>query len=370
MPHKSPESRSTPWSAFVTFLVGALVVALVLALWQAREAVLLAFAAAVFSVVLLAIARPIEQATGLGRQATLLIAAIVLIAVLTAFTMLIGSELQAQFSQLRDALPNAMENIERRFGIDLEQVAAEAGGVPSSGAGAGGGAGQLRSLPDLVGIARTAMGNILSAGTLVFNALASLIVVVVGGFFLALDPKRYRRGIVLLFPEDRHQQADAALRDCGHALHLWLLAQLLAMVLVGTLSGIGAWLIGLPAPLAIGVFAGLTEFVPIVGPWVGAVPALLLAASGGLEMVLWTAALFLGVQQLEANIISPVVQQRMADVPPFLVLFGVIALGLLFGVVGVIVSAPLTIVGYVLVTKLYIRDTLGQDVPVPGRGEG
>ena len=171
----------------------------------------------------------------------------------------------------------------------------------------------------------------------------------------------------MLFPERRQQQADNALRDCGNALHRWLLAQILSMSLVGILSGVGAWAIGLPAPLAIGFFAGLTEFIPILGPFIGAVPAILLAIGEGWPMVLWTVALFLAVQQIESNIISPLAQQQMSDIPPFLLLFGVIAFGLVFGIVGVLVAAPLTLVAYVLIAKLYVHDTLQQDVEIPGQ---
>lgn len=352
-----------PWTVFVVVLTAGIVVALLLAVWQAREAVLLAFTAAVFAVVLLAIARPLERWTGLGRNVTLPLAALLIIGIVGLFAWIIGAELAKQFAVLSAALPDALDDFQRRLGIDLEELARSSGGQ-QSGSEAGG---HLRSLPDLVGIARTAMGNIVSMGTLLLDAVAGIVVVIVGGYYLAVDPKTYRRGLVLLFPEDRHDQADAAIRDCGHALHLWLLAQLMAMAMVGTLMGLGAWMIGLPAPLAIGFFASLTEFVPIVGPLIGALPPLLLAFGMGLDQVAWTVALVLGIQQVESNVISPLVQQKMADIPPFLVLFGVIALGLLFGAAGVIVAAPLTIVAYVLVTKLYVRDTLGQDVPVPGR---
>jgi predicted PurR-regulated permease PerM len=363
----APPPRRTiePWTVFVVVLTAGVVVALLLAIWQAREAVLLAFAAAVFAVILLSIARPLERWTGFGRNLTLPIAALLIIGTVALFAWIIGAELAKQFTVLSAALPDALDNLQRRLGIDLEELArATRGQQGESSVG-----GHLRSLPDLVGIARTAMGNIVSIGTLLLDAVAGIVVVIVGGYYLAVDPKTYRRGLVLLFPEDRHDQADAAIRDCGHALHLWLLAQLMAMAIVGTLMGLGAWMIGLPAPLAIGFFASLTEFVPIVGPLIGALPPLLLAFGMDIEQVAWTFAMVLAIQQIESNVISPLVQQRMSDIPPFLVLFGVIALGLLFGAAGVIVAAPLTIVAYVLVTKLYVRDTLGQDVPVPGRHE-
>jgi predicted PurR-regulated permease PerM len=132
------------------------------------------------------------------------------------------------------------------------------------------------------------------------------------------------------------------------------------------LTGGGAWLIGLPAPLAIGVIAGVLEFFPIIGPWLTAIPVLLLAFGQGPQVILFAALLLLLVQQLESNVITPLAQQSMAKIPPFVVLFGLIAFGLMFGWIGVIAAGPLTLVAYVLISELYVKDALGQQIEVPG----
>jgi predicted PurR-regulated permease PerM len=88
--------------------------------------------------------------------------------------------------------------------------------------------------------------------------------------------------------------------------------------------------------------------------------------------VLWTVGLILAVQQLESNVIAPLVMQRVASVPAAVLLFAAVAFGALFGLAGVILAAPLAVVGFVLVQKLYVRQTLGEPAQVPGeqRGEG
>ena len=83
-------------------------------------------------------------------------------------------------------------------------------------------------------------------------------------------------------------------------------------------------------------------------------------------LAVWTALLFLVIQQVESNLIMPVVQRQMVDLPPALLLFSVVAVGLLFGITGVLIAAPLTIVIYVLVKMLWVRDALGQETHVPG----
>lgn len=354
---------STARWALIVFTVGAVVVATALALWQIRAALLLAFASVVFAVVLLAIARPIEKYTSLSRRWSVPISGLILFAFIGLFSVLIGSQLYNQFGELRKKLPDALEQVEQRLGINAKQIITNENSSTGSTKPL---VSELQNgIPDVMGAIRSVTDKIMSAGSLALNGLVSLGLMIVGGFFLASDPTLYRRGIVLLFPKDRQSQVDSALQECGRVLQLWLRAQLISMCIVGLLSGLGAWAIGLPAPLAVGFFAGMTEFIPIVGPWIGAVPALLIALSVGWELAIWTALLFLAVQQLESFIITPLVQQRVANIPPFVVLFGILALGLLFGPIGVLVAGPLGLITYFLVTELYVKNTL-HNTPTSG----
>jgi predicted PurR-regulated permease PerM len=125
-------------------------------------------------------------------------------------------------------------------------------------------------------------------------------------------------------------------------------------------------MIGLPSPVALGVIAGLADFIPLIGPVIGALPAILIAFSQDGSAVLWTIVAFIAIQQIEGNVIFPLVGGRMVDVPPALALFAVVAGGVLFGTLGMIFGFPLAVVAYVLVKKLYVRETLGESTPVPG----
>ena len=85
--------------------------------------------------------------------------------------------------------------------------------------------------------------------------------------------------------------------------------------------------LGLPAALALGLFAALAEIVPVIGPILGAVPALLLALGAGGGTFAWTVVLFVAVQRVESNLLQPLLQKRMAYVPPVLLLLSVVAVG-------------------------------------------
>jgi predicted PurR-regulated permease PerM len=152
----------------------------------------------------------------------------------------------------------------------------------------------------------------------------------------------------------------------GHALRLWLFGQIVAMVIVGVLTGAGLSLIGVPSALALGLLVGLAEFVPFLGPIFAAIPALLIAFNQGSQAALLTLALFVIVQQIEGYVVTPLVQQKVATLPAAVTLFAIVAAGVLFGIAGVVLAAPLTVVVYVLIKQLYVREALHTATPVPG----
>jgi predicted PurR-regulated permease PerM len=198
------------------------------------------------------------------------------------------------------------------------------------------------------------------------GGIADTLVVVFGGIFLAAQPNFYRIGAIKLVPQAKRALVGEAMIDSERALRLWLRGQLFAMVLVGLLTGFGLWLIGVPSALALGLLAGLLEFIPFAGPVLAAIPGVLLAFVVSPELALWTVALYIGVQQIEGNLLQPIVQQFAVDLPPVVLLFSLLAFGMLFGVIGIIFAAPLTVVSYVLVKRLYVQEALGTKTPIPG----
>lgn len=339
--------RRLQLSRFVSrVLVVAAVATLLFMAWKVRSAFLLVLAAVVAGVLLDAGARPVKRWTGLSRSWALTIVGGVLAVALALVVWLAGSQLQSQFSALINQLPQGLQTIEQRLGLPV---------IGTDPTQEGGVQGHLREL----------LQRLASVGLTVASALGSLVLVVIGAFFLAANPDLYRRGVVKLFPKHRHRMVDETLGDCGTGLRLWLLAELIAMAIVGVLAGLGTWLIGLEAPLVLGLFAGLTEFIPILGPIIGAIPALILAVTHGAMTFVWTLLLFVAIQQLESNVITPLLQQKMVTIPPALLIFTIAAFGLLFGTLGVIVAAPLTVILYIAVKKLYVREALDEPTPLP-----
>ena len=215
----------------------------------------------------------------------------------------------------------------------------------------------------------SSVGNLvasaLSWGTTVFGGLATLIIVL-AGVYIAINPEIYRSGFVMLFPKGVQPQVEETVDSAGDALRLWLGAQLLAMIIIGVMIGAGLAFIGVPSALGLGFIAAVLEFVPIIGPIIAAVPALLLASTQSWEMVGWTLGLFVIVQQIESNVIMPLVSGRAVKLPPAVGLFAVVAIGILFGPLGLLLGYPLAIVIDVAVRRLYVREALGEDVEIAG----
>jgi predicted PurR-regulated permease PerM len=339
MPAASPSSPNGHSDADfvrrVLILVG--IVALAAALYVLSDILLLIFGAVLVAVVLRAIARPIRKGTSISERLALLAALLGVLLLLGGTAYLFGSRIAAQLSTVIESLPAAATQLSKTLPFaSLSQF------VKGS------------SIGELV-------MNAFSWGTTLFGAVATLVVVIFAGIYIALDPETYRSGLMRLVPHDYRQQIAATLDDAGDALRRWLGAQLVAMILVGVLIAGGLALVGVPSALALGLIAGVTEFVPIIGPVIGAVPALLLASTESWNLVLLTLAVFVVVMQLEGNVIMPLVTGKAVAVPPAVGLFAVVAVGVLFGPLGLLLAYPLAVVMGVAVRRLYVAGALGED---------
>jgi predicted PurR-regulated permease PerM len=342
-------------------LIAVAVAALALILYIWRHVILLAFGAALVALMLRALADPIRRRTPLGAGPSLAAAVVGLIVLVGALFWFVGAQVSSQVDQLRATLPAAWAAAQARIGLYapgrwvLARVHEAAGG-PVGGLGPI--AGHIGHL--------TGMG---------IEALGELVVVLVAGVYFAAQPKLYREGVLRLAPPAARERLRAIAEECAAALRKWLLGTGAAMLAMGGLAAAGTALLGLPAPVALGLLSGLAEFVPIVGAAVSAVPGLLLAAAQGLHTALLTLAFYVAIHQFEGHILIPLIQRRVVAVPPALTLFSVVGFGVLFGPIGVVFATPLAVVALVLVKRLYLSRSGGPPAddtathPVGARGK-
>ena len=341
-------NRTDSHRAFIERLVIAvIVVGIAFLLWNLRALFMLAFGAVLVAFILNLIALPIRERLGVPAPLALVAAVLIVLAVLGTAVWTFGAQIAGQAQALRELIPGAWQAMQARL---------EAWGLGSA----------VRDASASMTARGSVLSNIGNLAVTVGNGLVDTLLVIVGGIYLAAQPALYRTGLIKLVPKRGRALATDALDASGRALRLWLLGRLVSMGVVGLLTWLGLSLIGVPSALALGLLAALLEFVPFLGPLLSAVPAVLLAFADSPEKALWTILLFVAIQQFEGNLLEPLVQQRAVELPPALLLFALVAGGLVFGVAGVILAAPFTVVLFVMVKRLYVQEALDTETPLPG----
>jgi predicted PurR-regulated permease PerM len=322
--------------------------ALAFLLWQLRNLLLMLFGAVVVATVFRALADRIRKTTHCPEGVSVTIAIVLVLGTVAAIGLLFGNHIAQQVHALRETLPVAWQSFEQRVG-DL---------------GLGD---QLRELAEGVRRSSGSFANLSAAVMSIGNGIAELLIVLFGGMYLAAQPRVYKSGAIKLVPAGKRALIAEAMDESETALRLWLRGQLIAMIAVGLLVGIGLSLLGMPSALVLGLAAGTLEFIPFLGPLLAAVPAVLLALAVSPDLALWVVLLYTAVQQFEGYLLTPLVQQYAVDLPGVVLLFSLLGFGILFGTLGVILAAPLTVVTYVLVKRLYVVETLHTATPIPGQ---
>lgn len=329
----------------VTGVVVGLLVVIALLVY-AFDVLLLVFGAILVAIVLRAPADWLARKTPLSPAWALALVVLALVGVIGAGVWLMGAQLAQQTTDMIDQLPQVIAAVRERIGqYRLGRLALSWIDTASF---------QPRS--DLMS---RAVG-VVSGG---FTALGHVVILLVIGLYLAAQPRLYLNGFLHLISPRRRERVRHVLLDCGKALRGWLVAQLIAMVIIGTLWGIGLTVIGVPFAIPLAIFAGLLNFIPYLGPILSGIPAVLVALSVGTAQAGYALGLYVAIQSAESYLITPLVEQRAAKLPPAAVLAFQVLMTLLAGIPGIIFASPLYAALMVLVTRLYVEDVLGDRTP-------
>jgi predicted PurR-regulated permease PerM len=307
-------------------------------LWMLIDVLLLLFACSLVSLILLTVTNALRRRTRMPFAPALTFSVLVLLALLVGAFAFFGTTMQGEWAELARRLPVAWEEVQTRLR-----------GSPT-------GAALLEHAQELAPSGQALVNAATAALAAVGGAISGLALVLVGGLYLAAQPTLYAGGLLRMLPAASRTQMAETLDAVTVSLRNWLKGQALGMLFVGIATGLGLWLIGVPAALAIGLVAGLAEFVPYLGIIVAGIPALVLGFGQGTDTGLWTIGVLIAVQQIQGNLVMPLLQNRMVDLPPAITIFGIIAAGILFGISGVLLATPLTIVVLVVVRRLYLGE--------------
>lgn len=321
----------------------------IILLWVAGEIFLLAIGGTLVAVFLNTLAAWLSNHTRLGYRAALAIVIIVLVTAAGATLWLIGTHLAMQINELSKALPHAIEQVKAYL-----KEHAWSDWLIGSSAGKDLG---TSSLPTHVThIAQDTM-----------HFLVDIVIMLFVGVYCAIEPDFYRTGIVRLVPIPKRKRAEQVLTALAFNLRWWLLGQLISMLVLAVVIGLAMFFLGVPLALVLGLLAGLFEIVPNIGPVLWLVPAMLVALLQGPTQVLHVFLVYCVLHLFESYVLMPFVQRRAVWLPPAVSILSIAFLGLITGILGMIVAAPLAVIGLVLVKMLYIEDRLGDhDIEVPG----
>lgn len=324
----------------------AAVAALLLFAWHAREVLLLAFAGLLVAVFLRRLATMLAARTPLGPTVALAVVTLAILASFAAAFAFQGPETAEEVRTLRDELPRAAEQLQRRLErYALGRKAVEAMPEPRE------------LLPD----DGDAVSRVTGVMSRTFSALANGVIILFLGIVVAATPRVYVNGLLALLPARTVPRAREVIGRVYDTLWWWLVGRLIAMTFIGVVTGIGLALLGVPLAFVLGLLAALLSFVPNIGPILSAVPAILLALVEGPRQALLVAALYAGVQAVESYVLDPIIDRKTVYLPPALTIVAQLVLALAAGLLGVALATPLTAVAMVLVTMLYVQDVLGRD---------
>jgi predicted PurR-regulated permease PerM len=212
-----------------------------------------------------------------------------------------------------------------------------------------------------------AVSTAAGVGLTVATAVSLGLVVLIATIYMVIRPEPWVEGFVALYPAGWRQRTREVLFEMYHTVQRWFIGQLAAMTFIAVFWAVSLWLIGVPFALLLGIFSGLVSFVPYLGATISVVLPLLLALISDPFTAVYVILAFVIIQQIEGNILQPILMSRAVDLHPALVVFAILTMGTLFGIVGVFLAVPLVAVVQVLVRELWVRrmDEMGTDPNPP-----
>jgi len=193
------------------------------------------------------------------------------------------------------------------------------------------------------------------------SLLTGALVILFLGILFAFDPTSHRDSVVLLMKRSYRARARAVMDEMGAVMRLWFVGQLVRIILMTLCVWIALYLIGLPGPFVLGLQAGLSNFIPYLGPIVAAIPIALVAMPLGASLLIWAIAIYTIIQSVEGYVIGPLIQRQAVEIPPAWTLVAIVLLGAMFGVMGIALAMPLVAVGRVAIIRFYVEDWLDAD---------
>lgn len=318
----------------------------ILLLWLAYKVALLFFAAVLLGILLRTLADWVGRITGLRSGWSLTIVLLGLGGLCVGLGWLLAAPISQEVAQLSDELPKAIQRLEEQlqhyaFGRALVTHLHQPAGIVSQ--------------------AGTLLTRASGVFSITIESIVDVWVILFCGFYLATQPQWYVEGFLKLLPRARRPRGRVVLREIGKELKYWLFGQIISMSIIGFLTWLGLFLLKIPLSAALGLLAGVLDFVPVAGPWVAGVLSCVLALLRSPWHAVYVACLFVGLHLFEGHILIPQIQKRATRLPPVLTVISMVLFAALFGFFGLFLATPLLALVLIATKTLYVEDVLEED---------
>ncbi len=332
--------RQRVWLAV---LIVAAVGGAILLLWLAYKVALLFLAAVLLGIFLRTLTNWVNRWTGLSASGSLAIVIVGLVGLGGLLVWLLATPISQEADQLTQELPRALNRLENQlqhYGWGKVIVT------------------RLRQPSGLFGQAGTMLSKARDLFSVTIEAVIYAWVILFCGFYLATQPQYYVEAFLRLIPPAKRPRARVVLVQLELGLRSWLFGQIISMSIIGFLTWLGLHLLGIPLSAALGVLAGILDFVPVAGPWVAGVVSCVLALLKSPMHAVYVACLFVSLHLFEGHILVPQVQKHATRLPPVLTVLAMVLFGMLFGFLGLFLATPLLALVLIATKALYVEEVV------------
>jgi predicted PurR-regulated permease PerM len=277
----------------------------------------------------------IQKKTKLNRSPAMAISIAGTFIIMGVIIWFIGAKIQVQIAELSNTLPHTISTAKAKLDqTPIGQKMLEYSSGDNS-----------KKLMDTL---QTFLGTS-------FGVLGDMYIILFLGIFFTANPSLYKNGILLLIPEKNKDMAKQVIDRVSLSLKGWLKGMMISMVLITILITVGLSIIGVPVALVLGVITGITEIIPNLGPLIAMIPGVLLSLTISTSTAIIVSLLYIVSQTIVANIVTPLIQKKIINLPPALTLISQLIMGALSGALGIILAVPLLAIMMILVDELYVK---------------
>jgi len=318
-----------------TVAIVALLVVIILIARVAFNVLLMVLCGTLISVYFHGLGDMIERHSRMSRRWAMVISVAGSFAILGIMLWFMGTKIQNQVSQLSETLPSTISTARAKLAeTPLGQKILEYFSGDNS---------------------QTIFATARSFFSTSFGVLGNIYIILLLGIFFTASPSLYKDGIMVLIPEDKKFMGRYILNRISLALKGWLKGMMLSIVLITIMLTIGLSIAHIPVALVLALIAGLLKIIPNFGSLAAMIPGVLLALTVSTNTAIGVALLYIISQTIVSNIVTPLIQKKMINLPPALTIISQIIMGTLSGALGIIMAVPLLAIVFILVDELYVK---------------